>query len=176
MTKSSVKWEPVRYFPDTDTMAIELRPWPGQPGESGEGEDAGPDLVIHYYPDDGKPWLWEIEHASQHPEHIAAALQALRQQSEDQSITRHIIRWVKPLDANRLQIFFDDDQNGPIIDLASFLTQGGVFEPLRDPKIFQQVQIGPHGRTLIWKVGESEDEVVDLNAGVLWPMAHPLDQ
>ena len=40
---------------DTDTMAIEVRPRPGQPGES--GEDAGLDLVIHYYPGDGKPWL-----------------------------------------------------------------------------------------------------------------------
>jgi hypothetical protein len=55
MIKSQVEWEPVHYFPDTDTMAIELRPWPGQPDESGEGEDAGPDLVIHYYPGDGKP-------------------------------------------------------------------------------------------------------------------------
>jgi hypothetical protein len=55
MTKSPVGWEPVRYRVDTDTMAIEVRPWPGQPGES--GEDAGLDLVIHYYPGDGKPWL-----------------------------------------------------------------------------------------------------------------------
>ena len=40
-------------------------------------EDAGEDLVIHYAAD-GEPWLWEIEHASRHPEHIAAALAALR--------------------------------------------------------------------------------------------------
>ena len=39
---------------DTDTMAIEVRPWPGQPGESGEGENADLDLVIHYYPGDGE--------------------------------------------------------------------------------------------------------------------------
>ena len=78
MTKSPVEWEPVHYCVDTDTMAIEVRPWPGQPGESGAGEDAGLDLVIHYYPGDGKPWLWEIEHASQHPKHIAAALIELR--------------------------------------------------------------------------------------------------
>jgi hypothetical protein len=50
MTKSPVGWEPVRYCVDTDTMAIEVRPWPGQPDELGEGEDAGLDLVIHYYP------------------------------------------------------------------------------------------------------------------------------
>jgi len=70
----------IRYFPETDTMAIELRPWPemsdGDKAKAG-GEDAGEDLVIHYAPD-GEPWLWEIEHASKHPEHIAAALGQIR--------------------------------------------------------------------------------------------------
>jgi len=35
------------------------------------------DLVIHYATD-GEPWLWEIEHASAHPEHIVAALGQIR--------------------------------------------------------------------------------------------------
>ena len=73
----------IRYYPDTDTMAIEIRPWPeghdGEPNEIG-GEDAGEDLVIHYAAD-GQPWLWEIEHASMHPEHIAAALGQIRRRS-----------------------------------------------------------------------------------------------
>ena len=34
MIKFPVEWEPVRYCVDTDTMAIEVRPWPGQPGKS----------------------------------------------------------------------------------------------------------------------------------------------
>jgi uncharacterized protein YuzE len=70
----------IRYRPETDTLAIELRPWPGEvTGGASQigGEDAGPDLVIHYSAD-GKPWLWEIEHASAHPEHIAAALEQVR--------------------------------------------------------------------------------------------------
>jgi uncharacterized protein YuzE len=73
----------IRYYPETDTMAIEVRPWPGSVmGDLREigGEDAGQDLVIHYAAD-GEPWLWEIEHASQHPEHIAAALAELRRRS-----------------------------------------------------------------------------------------------
>jgi NADH dehydrogenase FAD-containing subunit len=37
-------------------------------------------IQIHRAPD-GAPWLWEIEHASRHPEHIAAALAELRQQT-----------------------------------------------------------------------------------------------
>lgn len=73
----------ISYSPETDTMAIEVRPWPkGINDEDREigGEDAGEDLVIHYAAD-GKPWLWEIEHASRHPEHIAAALAELKRLS-----------------------------------------------------------------------------------------------
>jgi uncharacterized protein YuzE len=73
--------EPViRYYPDSDTMAIEIRRWPeGSDGDRNAigGEEAGDDLVIHYAAD-GEPWLWEIEHASAHPEHIAAALARIR--------------------------------------------------------------------------------------------------
>lgn len=73
----------IRYSPETDTLAIEVRPWPehakGDTREIG-GEDAGEDLVIHYAAD-GEPWLWEIEHASRHPEYIAAALAELHRRS-----------------------------------------------------------------------------------------------
>ncbi|HWD59073.1 MAG TPA: hypothetical protein VG308_12375 [Stellaceae bacterium] len=63
-------------------MAIELRPWPGAAGNpvNAGGEDSDEDLVIHYAAD-GEPWLWEIEHASVHPEHIAAALEQIRKLS-----------------------------------------------------------------------------------------------
>jgi uncharacterized protein YuzE len=72
----------IRYYPETDTMALEIRPWPAGQGDVEEigGEDAGEDLLIHYA-SDGEPWLWEIEHASNHPERIAAALLQLRQRS-----------------------------------------------------------------------------------------------
>ena len=73
----------ISYSPETDTMAIEVRPWPQDVAVDGRevgGEDAGEDLVIHYAVD-GEPWLWEIEHASKHPEHIAAALDELRRRS-----------------------------------------------------------------------------------------------
>jgi hypothetical protein len=75
----------IRYYPDTGTMAIELRPWPeggpeGRSVNSAEigGQDAGEDLVIHYAAD-GEARLREIERASRHPEHIAAALMQMRQ-------------------------------------------------------------------------------------------------
>jgi uncharacterized protein YuzE len=75
-----IKEPTIRYYPDTDTMAIEVRPWPEGRDDGGSqigGEDAGEDLVIHYAAD-GEPWLWEIEHASMHAEHIAAALAQIR--------------------------------------------------------------------------------------------------
>ena len=52
----------IRYYPDTDTMAIELRPYPtgpgGDPAQVG-GQDEGEDLVVHYAADGG-PWLWRL--------------------------------------------------------------------------------------------------------------------
>ena len=83
MTDASTEgkeWQPIRYCIETDTMAVEIRPWPGSKSDDGIGRDAGVDLVIHDAPD-GRPWLWEIEHASRHPEHIAAALAELRRNS-----------------------------------------------------------------------------------------------
>ncbi len=69
---------PVIYDPATDTMLVELWPWPGGSDDARSGGlDAGDDLVIHYAPD-GRPWAWEIEHASRHPELVGDALRAMR--------------------------------------------------------------------------------------------------
>jgi hypothetical protein len=171
MTKSSVGWEPVRYCVDTDTMAVEVRPWPGRPGETAEGEDAGLDLVIHYYPVDGEPWLWEIEHASEHPEHIAAALREMRSRQSKP----HTIKEVKFFGGGdaRLFVSFDDDDRPEfhdMVDLSPIIAQGGIFERLQDPNIFQWAKIGPDRHTLIWRVGKGEDDVVALSADALWAM------
>src|SRR5262249_15380366 len=43
----------------------------------------------------------------------------------------------------RLYLRFDDDdrpESHDVVDLSSMLAQGGVFEPLRDPKIFLSVE------------------------------------
>jgi hypothetical protein len=160
---------PVVYEPSTDTMAIELRPWPGGEGEAYGGEDAGPDLVIHYAPD-GAPWLWEIEHASEHPEHIAAALTELRRLRAHTQL--HWIKFVTPYDAARLYLGFDGAGTAGqvLVDLSPLLAQGGAFEPLRDPARFAGAEVGPGGHTLLWRVGE---DVVELCADALWLMAHP---
>jgi hypothetical protein len=177
MTKSSVGWKPVRYCVDTDTMAVEVRPWPGRPGETAEGEDAGLDLVIHYYLGDGEPWLWEIEHASEHPEHIAAALREMRsRQSKPHTIKE--IKFFGGGDA-RLFVSFDDDDRPEfhdMVDLSPIIAQGGIFERLQDPNIFQWAKIGPDRHTLIWRVGKGEDDVVALSADALWAMKIPWTQ
>ena len=88
--------------------------------------------------------------------------------------TRHTITGVKAYGTGgRLLLRFDDDDRAEptdLVDLAAMLAQGGVFEPLRDPNLFMAVEIGPHGRSVVWHVGE---DVVALCADALWLMAHP---
>jgi hypothetical protein len=77
----AITGEPVLYDPETDTLLVELRPWPApSPAEVNEqvgGEDDEDRLVVHYGPD-GLPHAFEIEHASERPELVARALPALR--------------------------------------------------------------------------------------------------
>ena len=72
---------PALYDPETDTLLVELRPWPGaSPAEVNEqvgGENAEDGLVVHYGPD-GLPQAFEVEYASERPELVARALSALR--------------------------------------------------------------------------------------------------
>jgi hypothetical protein len=84
----------------------------------------------------------------------------------------HVIRRAKPYSDTRIRVDFDEDDNA-LIDLAALLAQGGVFKPLRDPARFAAVEVGPRGRTLVWRIG---DEIVDLCADALWLMAHPEDR
>ena len=73
--------EPVLDDPETETLLVEIRPWPGAaPAEVNKqvgGQDAEHRLVVHYAPD-GLPHAFEIEHASQRPDLVARALAALR--------------------------------------------------------------------------------------------------
>jgi uncharacterized protein YuzE len=72
--------EPLLYDAETDTLLVELRPWPASPAAVNEqvgGEDAADGLVVHYGPD-GRPHAFEIEHASERPDLVARALSALR--------------------------------------------------------------------------------------------------
>lgn len=68
------------YDPETDTLLVELRPWPSaSPAEVNHqvGDDVEEGLVVHYGPD-GRPHAFEIEHASERPDLVARALSALR--------------------------------------------------------------------------------------------------
>ena len=87
----------------------------------------------------------------------------------------HTINFVEPLAGGHLNLGFDreDDRIEIVeIDLSPLLAQGGSFAPLHDPRLFNTVEIGPHGRTIFWRV---DDEIVDLCADALWLMVHPED-
>jgi hypothetical protein len=73
-----------------------------------------------------------------------------------------------------LQIFFDDG-SAPEVDLSSVQAQGGVFEPLRDPSRFNAVEVGPRGRTLVWRVGEDVVTFAQMRC-VLWRTRRRPDQ
>src|SRR5215472_11984832 len=89
----------------------------------------------------------------------------------------HTITGAKIDTGGRVLLRFDDDNRpepSDVVDLSPMLAQGGLFEPLRDPQVFASVGIGPRGRTLLWRVGEGDDDIVDLCAAALWLMAaHP---
>jgi uncharacterized protein YuzE len=72
--------EPVLYDPETDTLLVEIRPWPAassaEINEEVGGEDAEEGLVVHFGPD-GEPHAYEVEHASARSELVARALNAL---------------------------------------------------------------------------------------------------
>lgn len=66
----------LEYYPDTDTLYVEV-----QPGRTVGGRDEGEDLVIHYG-EDGRPSGYEIERATQHPEHVQEALRLVREANQ----------------------------------------------------------------------------------------------
>ena len=72
--------EHVLYDAETDMLYVEVRSWPGSLDEVSEqagGEEVEPDFVIHFAPD-GRPFAYEVEHASLRPDLVGRALSELR--------------------------------------------------------------------------------------------------
>ena len=65
------------------------------------------------------------------------------------------VRWFKVVAAYTLRVGFDDDTE-QIINFRPILA-GELFGPLRDPKLFSQVQIDPEVHTLVWPNGADFD-------------------
>lgn len=75
-----MKGEPVLYDAETDMLYVEVRAWPGEPDQVNDrvgGEEVEPDLVVHFAPD-GRPFAFEVEHASARPDLIGKVLGELR--------------------------------------------------------------------------------------------------
>lgn len=64
-----------------------------------------------------------------------------------------------PLPNYQLQVTFDDGVTG-IVDLAKLITFTGVFEPLQDPLVFNQVFVNPDLGTVTWPSGADLDPIV----------------
>jgi Protein of unknown function (DUF2442) len=65
------------------------------------------------------------------------------------------VRWFKVVALYTLKVGFDDDTE-QIINFRPILA-GELFGPLRDPKLFNQVQIDPEVHTLVWPNGADFD-------------------
>lgn len=72
----------------------------------------------------------------------------------------HDVIKVEPQTYPRLHLEFEDGIQGTVnlIDLGVQFT--GVFEPLKDPNYFKQVQVHPDLGTVCWESGADLDPVV----------------
>lgn len=68
---------------------------------------------------------------------------------------------VRPLSGYRLYLRFEDGADGEV-DISSFVSFRGVFEPLREPTEFRRVRVDPDLGTIVWPNG------ADLDPDVLY--------
>ena len=71
---------------------------------------------------------------------------------------------VKPLDGYRLHLRFEDGTQGEV-DVAELIAFTGVFAPLRDKAVLDQVRVDPTLGTVVWPGGG------DLDPDVLYARA-----
>jgi hypothetical protein len=79
------------------------------------------------------------------------------------------IQTVAPLPRSRIRLVWSDGAES-VVDLAPVLAKGGVFAFLTDPSAFNDVVVGPRGRTILWH--DAEGDEIDLCADALWRLAH----
>jgi hypothetical protein len=72
------------------------------------------------------------------------------------------IKRVQHLREYRLALTFTNGQTGEVDLRERIVGRGGVFQPLEDMVVFQQVQVDPESGTLVWPNG------VDLDPDVLY--------
>lgn len=71
---------------------------------------------------------------------------------------------VRPLDAYRLRLTFEDGVEGDV-DITKLVTFTGVFAPLAEQHYFRQVAVNPDSGTVCWPNG------ADIDPDVLYSQA-----
>jgi len=74
---------------------------------------------------------------------------------------------VQPLEDYRLLLTFEGGERREL-DLSSFVSFDGVFEPLKDPAYFGRVEVNPDVGTIVWPNG------ADLCPDVLYERSRPV--
>jgi hypothetical protein len=93
------------------------------------------------------------------------------QRSASRTTTLHTITSAKRIVDGKFDLGIHFDDGFALADLSPVLAHGSVFEPLRDPERFAEVEVELDGRALFWL--DDDGVVIDLSADTLWLMAHP---
>ena len=71
----------------------------------------------------------------------------------------------KPVGDYRLHLTFSDGTAGEVDLRSQIIGRGGVFQPLENPRFFDQVRVDPEFGTVVWP------NDVDLDPDVLYALA-----
>jgi hypothetical protein len=85
---------------------------------------------------------------------------------EDRAPTMQRIVRVTTRPGYRLRITFANESRAQELDVSGLVAKGGVFAPLHNAALFDQVSVGEGGRWLQWP-GD-----VELCADALWMASH----
>lgn len=75
---------------------------------------------------------------------------------------------VEPMRYGVLRLAWDDGYQGDV-DLRELIAEGEIFEHIRNPENFRQVQLESYGHHIYW--GEEGEEIVDLGCDGLRELA-----
>ena len=78
------------------------------------------------------------------------------------------IEAIRPLPNHRLFVRWTNGGEA-VVDLADDIANGPVFRPLRDERLFAQVELSDDGRVIAWPEPRNEfGPLIDIDADGLW--------
>lgn len=79
------------------------------------------------------------------------------------------LKEIKVLDGYNIYVCFEDQKQG-VVDLSEIINRGGVFDELKDQKLFEQASIDKDWAVLCWPGG------IDIAPETLYESVKPIQQ